>query len=29
MLLNTMIPDCLVHLDGQSVNLDIAIVEEW
>ncbi|XP_052074223.1 protein KIAA0100-like isoform X2 [Mytilus californianus] len=27
MLLNTMIPDCLVHLDGQSINLDIAIVE--
>ncbi|VDI37617.1 Hypothetical predicted protein [Mytilus galloprovincialis] len=28
MLLNTMIPDCLVHLDGQSINLDIAIVEK-
>ncbi|VDI39950.1 Hypothetical predicted protein [Mytilus galloprovincialis] len=28
MLLNTMIPDCLVHLDGQSINLDIAIVDK-
>ncbi|XP_069135589.1 protein hobbit-like isoform X1 [Argopecten irradians] len=27
MLLNTMIPDCLVHVEGQSLSLDISMVD--
>ncbi|OWF48647.1 protein KIAA0100-like isoform X2 [Mizuhopecten yessoensis] len=28
MLLNTMIPDCLVHAEGQSLSLDISMVNQ-
>ena len=29
MLLNTMVPDCLVHVDCQSIDLDITSVDRW